>query len=252
MRSSDAHRHWVRGAENLSSLSLTSFWMVSRDPSEWVDVMRLYETQELACAPKGLNSRVDQPLLRKYSLGIHPWHLPPLDDDANLSQSMIELEAHLKGSPSIHLGECGLDLIRGPDLDIQIKYLEAQLKLAQKYQRKVAVHLVQAYEPLRISLARYPDVRGLIHGYSGSIEWMKQMESQGWYFSFGPEIMDPRRKKSKAAFVASQSFLIESDTHQMSERAWQLFTLEAAQLKGMDQRSFLDISNTRFEELFKE
>lgn len=260
MDSSNAHLHWDAEVQHPI---FSSYWMVARDDQEWHEILKVKEQEahpstgflnSSLAATNSINLPTDDLGVKIFSLGIHPWFIlthdqkPPL---LNREAHIRELEQHLQKHPNLHIGEIGLDALHGPSLDIQVEYFEAQLELAQKYKRKVAVHLVKAFESLRRSLERFPDVKGLIHGYSGSVEWMLQMEGLGWCFSFGPEILNPTRRRSREAFLASDSYLLESDELQMDEATWEEFSSQAAELKGLDYFEFLELTNKRFADIFR-
>lgn len=208
----DAHRH-------LDSTKLSPdvpCVLVSRGPDEWSKILELL--------------RNDPQKNHYYSVGVHPWFISEAII-AHQESHLNQLEAIISMNPELHLGEIGLDSCIQVSMDIQHEFLRKQLYLAHKYQRKVSLHCVKAYEPLRMALSEFTQVKGLIHAYSGSIEWMRQRENEGWRFSFGPEILDKKRKKSREAFIACQHPLLESDDRSMSIAEYTEFYRLAPQLR---------------------
>jgi TatD DNase family protein len=53
----------------------------------------------------------------------------------------------------------------------------------------------------------------LIHAFGGSVEILRQLEQLGCYFSFGCALLDPKRKRPRAAVKAVRldRLLLESD-----------------------------------------
>ena len=78
------------------------------------------------------------------TFGLHPWYL----DKKTYEVELEKLETLLQENKIIAIGECGLDKLRGPDLDFQISVFEMQLHLAKKYNRPVIIHCVRAFNEL--------------------------------------------------------------------------------------------------------
>lgn len=182
-------------------------------------------------------------------LGIHPWWIAGNeegDGDKTLDQDLRELRELLLNHPHIQIGEIGLDGARPDHFELQTQAFDRQMALAEEFDRRVAIHLVQAYGPLDQVLRKYPGVRGLIHGYGGSVEWMKQKQAQGWCFSFGPEILEPNRIRSRQAFIACENYLLESDDRLMNDTEWMAFAHAAAELKGVELFELIEETKKRF------
>lgn len=98
--------------------------------------------------------------------GIHPWFV------VEHQQSDLEaLDAWLGDSDCVAVGECGLDYARKEiNRDVQRFFFDAQLKLAQKHRLPVIVHACRALDDVLQMLARHPEVKAVLHGFSGTPE----------------------------------------------------------------------------------
>ena len=123
--------------------------------------------------------------LEKYfSVGIHPW-------DADLEISFSEFEGMIQNQNCLAIGECGLDKLKGPDLEIQKTIFISQLDLAVKYQLPVIIHCVKAFDELiEICKPYYSKVSLIIHGFNKSSQLAKQLIDKGVYISWHYSVFD--------------------------------------------------------------
>lgn len=108
--------------------------------------------------------------VEKYSsvygaLGIHP------ENVSNYTLDDIKfIEDNLSNPKIVAIGEIGLDYHYSKEnKDEQIKLLELQLELAEKYDIPVIIHSREATEDTINTLKKY-NVKGVIHSFSGSLE----------------------------------------------------------------------------------
>lgn len=115
----------------------------------------------------------------KSAFGIHPWYVEQ-EHDWSL------LERYLVHENCVAIGECGLDFYHGKEQQHQqLEVLQQQLMLAQRFQLPIILHVRKAHQQALQMLKQYPDVKGVIHGFSGSIELAQQYSQQGYYFGIG-------------------------------------------------------------------
>lgn len=122
------------------------------------------------------------------SMGIHPWDVTQ-DWRAQLlqlEQRLLFVENNEKGSNVVAIGECGLDLFRGIDIDVQMECLEAQLDLACKMNKAVIIHCVRAWDRL-LQVVKPTSMPNpvIIHGFRGKPELAQQLIQKGFHLSFG-------------------------------------------------------------------
>ncbi len=127
------------------------------------------------------------------TFGLHPWYL----DKKKYEVGLEKLQALLQENKIIAIGECGLDKLRGPDLDFQISVFEMQLQLAKKYNRPVIIHCVRAFnELIEIKKKEKPSVLLIMHGFNNNKNILKQLINAGFYISLGTAILKEDEKNA--------------------------------------------------------
>nr|WP_314650517.1 TatD family hydrolase [uncultured Porphyromonas sp.] len=116
-----------------------------------------------------------------YSLGIHPWQIDSLGEDA-----LLQLEQALCQAHCLALGEAGLDKRCGTDYSRQQQFLRGQIELSERLQLPLILHLVKGTSEL-LALRRElrPHMPWVIHGFRGKATEAAQLLGQGLYLSFG-------------------------------------------------------------------
>ena len=126
--------------------------------------------------------------------GLHPYLAAQHDDD-----DISRLADWLDDNACVAIGECGLDYRKNQaDKQIQLKFFEAQLKLAQTLGKPVVIHAVHATEDVIRSIRRFAGLRGMVHSYSGSHEQALQLIKLGFYISFGGAVTYERAGRLRA------------------------------------------------------
>lgn len=109
-------------------------------------------------------------------VGIHPE-----DVDNYVLEDLKKLESYLSNDKIIAIGEIGLDYHYTKENKEAQKYLfETQLKLADKYSLPVVIHSRESTEDTISILKKFPNVKGVIHSFSGSLETAKIYISMGY------------------------------------------------------------------------
>jgi len=112
------------------------------------------------------------------------------------------------------IGEIGFDYhYDGTDKERQSYFFSAQMEIAQKVGLPVIIHSRDAAGDTFDMIRRYPEVKGILHSYSGTAEMARQLCDMGWYISFsGPVTYKNAAKvKESAAIVPDDKLLIETD-----------------------------------------
>ena len=146
------------------------------------------------------------------AFGLHPWHSA---EDGWLER----LEEFLRRVPSC-VGEIGLDGLNGRPG--QEEDLKGQLQLARRMGRPAVLHCVKSWGRMQELLKGALPPRFMFHSYSGSAELVKVFAELGGYFSFGGEIMDPRRERLRAALAAAprERLLFETESPEPDAPGW--------------------------------
>ena len=145
------------------------------------------------------------------------WH--PEEADSWTDSSLAHIRA-LAAQPKVcAIGEIGLDYYWDASTKAkQERMFRAQLELALELDLPVIVHDREAHgDSLRI-VCDYPQLRGVFHCYSGSVEMARELLALGWYLGFdGPVTYKNARKTVEVAeMVPLNRILIETDSPYMS------------------------------------
>lgn len=132
-------------------------------------------------------SRASVELAHTYSgiyaaVGIHPSDACRIaDEDA----AFRELQALLADPKAVAIGEIGLDYhYDDTPRDVQYRYFERQMEWARKTGYPVIIHDREAHGDCMDMIRRFPEVTGILHSFSGSVEMVTELVRRGWYISF--------------------------------------------------------------------
>ena len=158
----------------------------------------------------GRQNWTDVQLYPYYALGIHPWVV-----DQHHQSDLDQLEYLIKCTNPIAIGECGLDYLKPIDKKIQLHFFLSQLELATKYDLPVIIHAVKATEDVIFLLKKHANIKGEIHGFSGSEEQAQALTKLGFYLGFGMQILNQKSTKLRkiAKNCPLEFMLIETDDH---------------------------------------
>ena len=116
------------------------------------------------------------------TVGYHPSETR-ITDDSNLELLVKQIEECNK---IVGIGEIGLDYHYGKeDLELQKSLFEKQMKLAEKFSLPVVIHTRDATFDTISILKKFPNVKGVIHCFSGSVETAKIYISMGYKLGIG-------------------------------------------------------------------
>lgn len=132
------------------------------------------------------NKLPNDPIPRQnFSWGLHPWYL-----QEGWQQDLDEIAEHSTLKNLVAIGECGFDLLKGPDVQTQIAAFTAQAKLAKSLGLPVILHCVKGLHLLQAFLKNNPESPAIIwHGYNQKPEVGRSLMSYPVYFSFGAALM---------------------------------------------------------------
>jgi len=115
------------------------------------------------------------------AVGIHPHDAVQCDADALATLRELAQQPRV-----VAIGEIGLDFYR--DLSprkAQYEAFYAQMQLAQSLGLPVILHCRDAYDELLGVLAEYPDVRGVLHCFSGMAAHAQRGLELGYFLGIG-------------------------------------------------------------------
>ena len=146
-----------------------------------------------------------------YSVGFHPNDAQAAEDSTD---ALDILKRHLSDEKCVAIGEIGLDYYwDSSSREIQRKWFEAQLKLAEETGYPVIIHDREAHGDTMEILRRYKNVRGILHSFSGSPEMAHELIKLGWYISFSGVLTfkNAALLPEVAKYVPLDRMLIETD-----------------------------------------
>jgi TatD DNase family protein len=180
-----------------------------------------------------------------YSIGIHPLYL----DENRLENDFKIVDEKLALTECLALGECGLDKRAETPFDVQVSVFERQLALAEKHQKPVVIHCVAAFQELiEIKKRLKISVPMIVHGFSKKLELAKQLIDNGFYVSFGKNLLRNPELESVFVSIPNDRFLLETDMVEEGIRA--VYAL-AAKYKGLELSELQEVLNNNYNTVFK-
>lgn len=148
------------------------------------------------------------------AVGIHPGELAGFKSgDIDIIR---KLAAHEK---CVAIGEIGLDYYWDDSRKAEQKELFInQLELALELDLPVIIHDREAHADSMEILFRYPELRGVLHCFSGSKEMAQEILKRGWYLGFdGPVTYKNAKKALEVLEICPMDrLLIETDSPYLS------------------------------------
>ena len=148
------------------------------------------------------------------AVGVHP------HDSKGMKAGDLEiLEALTKHPRVVAVGEMGLDYhYDHSPRDVQRARFREQMELARKLALPAIVHQREAAQDTLEILAAYPDVSGVVHCFSGSLETAKRALDLGWYLGFTGVISYKNAVRSHEVirYMPPERLVIETDAPYMA------------------------------------
>ena len=192
------------------------------------------------------------------AVGSHP------DDAAQVDEARIEEYRALCEDPRVKaIGEIGLDYhYEDPPRDVQQRAFRMQMELAQKLSLPVVIHEREAHEDgLRI-ISDFPDVTGVFHCFSGSVEMARELLRRGWYLGFDGPITYKNAVKALDVIAAcpTDRMLLETDSPYLApvpnrgkrndSRNLPYIAARIAEIKGMTTEEVAEVTLQNGKQLF--
>ena len=117
------------------------------------------------------------------------------------------------------IGEIGLDYhYEDIPRELQLKAFRAQMALARELGLPVIVHERDAHEDGMKVVEEFPEVTGVFHCYSGSLEMAKWLVNRGWYIGCTGVLTfkNARKALEVAAGIPLERIVLETDCPYMS------------------------------------
>ena len=175
----------------------------------------------LNCACNKRSLHTTNELTLKYdfiygALGIHP--TDALDYNEQVKSEIIEkTKANKK---ILAIGEIGLDYYwdENPDREIQKQVFREQMKIAEELNLPVVIHDRDAHEDTLNIIKEFPNVKGIIHCFSGSLEFAKECIKLGYYIGITGVVTFKNARKiiEVVQGIPLEKILVETDCPYMA------------------------------------
>ena len=144
---------------------------------------------------------------------------PDVADEVN-EAVLEEYREIVASNPKIKaIGEIGLDYhYEDIPRDLQKKAFRMQMELARELRLPVIVHERDAHEDGMKMVEEFPEVTGVFHCYSGSLEMAKWLINRGWYIGFTGVLTfkNARKALEVAGNIPLDRIVLETDCPYMS------------------------------------
>lgn len=149
------------------------------------------------------------------AMGSHP------DAADEVDEGLIDrYRALYRDNPKIKaVGEIGLDYhYEDIPREIQKRAFRLQMELARELSLPVIIHEREAHEDGLKIVEEFPEVTGVFHCYSGSVEMAKWLVNRGWYIGFTGVLTfkNARKAVEVASCIPMGRIVLETDSPYMS------------------------------------
>lgn len=173
------------------------------------------------------------------SVGIHPWYLA--DNDAE--NQLESLRKAIGNRQVVALGECGLDKLKGPSMELQTSVFRKEIALAEEHNLPMVIHCVKAYNELvQIKKSTHPQQPWIIHGFRGKEALAKECLQHGFHLSFGAYFQEDALRA-----VPVEKLFVETDESGM---AIEEVYLRIARTRGMELEELTESIKKNVERVF--
>lgn len=172
-----------------------------------------------ACSYESLNTTDKLTKEHDYiygALGIHPENAYEFKDD-----TLDEIKEYIKKNDKIvAIGEIGLDYYwdENPSKEVQKEAFRKQMNLAKELDMPVVIHDREAHMDTLEIMKEFPEVKGVVHCFSGSKEFAIECIKLGYYIGFTGVVTFKNAKKivEVAKEVPLDRILVETDCPYMA------------------------------------
>jgi TatD DNase family protein len=112
----------------------------------------------------------------------------------------------------VGIGEIGLDYFYdNSPRTMQITALEAQLQLARDYNLPVSFHVREAFDDFWPIIANFPEIKGVLHSFTDSIQTLEVALSKGMYIGVNGISTFAKDKQVMWDQIPLENMLLETD-----------------------------------------
>lgn len=144
------------------------------------------------------------------AVGIHPENADEFNEEV-----IKEIREYVKYEKVKAIGEIGLDYYwdENPPREVQKEIFRAQMKLADELNLPVIIHDRDAHGDTLEIMKEFPNVIGVVHCFSGSVEFAKECIKLGYYIGFTGVLTFKNAKKlvDVCREIPADRMLVETD-----------------------------------------
>ena len=194
------------------------------------------------------------------TVGLHPTELDDYSDNF-----FVYLEDLIKSNDKIvGIGECGLDYYWDKSkVDLQKIVFKKQIELSLKYNLPLIIHSRDAIaDTLEVLKSVNKPLKGVMHGYSGSLEMAREFVKLGLKLGIGGVLTFKNAKNVKEVVkeLDLSNFILETDCPYLTPTPYRgkrnapyyipLVASEMASIKGIDIKEVEEATTNNANELF--
>lgn len=135
--------------------------------------------------------------------------------------TLEEIKEYIKNNKKIvAIGEIGLDYYwdENPPKEVQKEVFRKHMNLAKELNMPVVIHDREAHQDTLEIIKEFPEVTGVVHCFSGSVEFAKECIKLGYYIGFTGVVTFKNAKKvvEVAKEIPLDRMLVETDCPYMA------------------------------------
>ena len=150
------------------------------------------------------------------AVGVHP------EDVGNLTMHDIQWlkKQALNNEKVVAIGEIGLDYYwdENPDREVQKFVFREQMRLAEELNLPVVIHDRDAHADTLEIMKSFPNVKGVVHCFSGSVEFARECVKLGYYIGITGVVTFKNARKicEVVEGIPLERLLVETDCPYMA------------------------------------
>lgn len=136
-------------------------------------------------------------------LGLHPMNVNYKEDLGDIKK--------LINNKIVAIGETGIDY-KFPNVELQKEYFIKHIELANELNLPIVIHCRKAHELVYNILLNNPvNKKGIMHCYSGNLEYAKKFLELGYFFGFDGPITKSDKYDEIIKFLPLDHIVVETD-----------------------------------------
>ena len=148
---------------------------------------------------------------RKYEIVKPAFGLYPVEAETISTKNLKENIKFIENNNPVAIGEVGLDLHHGKDIEKQKQVLKRMIELSRKLKIPIIVHSRKAEEETIRFLEKNNAKKVIMHCFGGNKELTERAAKNGWMFSIPTSIVRNKSFKKLAKRIPLSQVLTETD-----------------------------------------